>query len=115
MIGRLIRSWHWRVAVSGHSMEPTLRAGDWLLVDPDAYRRRAPQPGELVVARDPRLPERWLVKRVADALPDGRLMLAGDHPAHAADGTGIGPLGTESIVGCPWLRYWPVRRIGRIR
>ena len=37
----LARSWSHRVAVVGASMAPTLLPGDWLLADPDAYRRAA--------------------------------------------------------------------------
>jgi len=98
---RLLRSWRWRVAVSGHSMEPTLRDGDWLLVDPAAHAQRAPKMGDLVVARDPRAPERLIVKRVAGVAADG-LRLAGDHPAHADDAGLIGPLTTapSSSRGC---------------
>src|SRR5688572_24173347 len=76
LLTRLRRSWGARVAVRGHSMEPTLAAGDWLLVDPLAYRERPPRQGDLVVARDPRMSERVIVKRVAEVLPDGRLVLA---------------------------------------
>jgi signal peptidase I len=114
-MSRLLRSWRWRVAVAGHSMAPTLRAGDWLLVDPDAFGRRAPAVGELVVARDPRQPARWLVKRVADIGPGGRLSLAGDHPAHAQDSDVLGTIEPGDVIGRPWLRYWPFRRIGGIR
>ena len=59
---RLAWSWPHRVAVDGHSMEPALRHGDWLLVDPDSYKARTPRLGEIVVSlfwfiprsRDPR-------------------------------------------------------------
>lgn len=95
-------------------MEPTLRAGDWLLVDPDAYSRRRPRIGDIVVAADPRQPDRWLVKRVADALPDGSLRLAGDHPAHA-DEPALAGVAAAQLVGRPWLRCWPPRRVGRVR
>jgi signal peptidase I len=44
-------------------MAPTIQAGDWLLVDASAYIRRTPQPGQLVVAVDPRDAARELVKR----------------------------------------------------
>lgn len=96
-------------------MEPTLRAGDWLLVDPRAFEARPPHPGDLLVAADPRQPTRWLVKRVADVLPDGRLTLTGDHAAHAADAEIIAPISAESVIGRPWFRYWPLRRAGRLR
>ena len=111
----LLRSWRHRVAVHGHSMEPTLVGGDWLLVDPLAYPPRKPVIGDLVVVADPRRPERWLVKRVADILPDGGLMLAGDHPAHADEGDRLGPVGADALVGRPWFRYWPITRFGRLR
>ena len=54
-------------------MAPTLEPGDWLLVDPDAYARRPPVAGELVLAPDPRVPERLLIKRVVEVDPDEAL------------------------------------------
>jgi phage repressor protein C with HTH and peptisase S24 domain len=101
---RLVRSWRRRVAVDGHSMEPSLRPGDWLLVDPEAYRHRPAVRGELVVAVDPREPSRLLIKRVAQVLDEGRLTLAGDHPAHTHDRLIVA---AGDVVGRPWLRYWP--------
>ncbi|HUG47062.1 MAG TPA: S26 family signal peptidase [Candidatus Limnocylindria bacterium] len=112
LLAQFRRSWPWRVTVEGHSMEPTLRAGDWLLVDPLAYGRRTPQVGELIVARDPRLPARWLVKRVAAVDRQGRLTLAGDHPSHRQDD--LPAVERQFVVGRPWLRYWPPGRIGRL-
>lgn len=93
-------------------MEPSLRAGDWLLVDPLGFANRAPQAGELVVADDPRQPGRWLIKRVHSVTPDGALVVGGDHPAHVRDE--IPPIEPAAVVGRPWLRYWPLRRIGRV-
>jgi nickel-type superoxide dismutase maturation protease len=113
---RLLRSWQSRVAVVGHSMEPTLLDGDWLLVDPDAYRREHPHAGDLVVAVDPRSADRLLVKRVAGIDPAGGLLLAGDHLAHAVlDTEQIPPVDRGALLGRPWFRYWPPRRIGRVR
>jgi len=114
LVDRLGRSWESRVAVLGHSMEPTLRDGDWLLVDADAYRNRAPRAGELVVARDPRDPRRLLVKRAVSVALDGRVSIAGDHVAHAEDGTRIGPVDASAVIGRPWFRYWPADRVGKI-
>jgi signal peptidase I len=95
-------------------MEPTLLAGDWLLVDPAAFVRRPPVPGDLVVASDPHDPDRWLVKRVAEVQPDARLRLAGDHPGHASDTALLGPVVPAAVGGRPWFRYWPPGRLGRI-
>lgn len=94
-------------------MEPTLRAGDWLLVDPQAYARRPPASGELVVVRDPRAEERWLVKRVAAVRNDGPLALAGDHAGHAGEAA-LAEVAASLVIGRPWLRYWPPQRWGRV-
>lgn len=87
-------------------MEPTLRDGDWLLVDPDDQ----PALGDLAVAHDgPTL----VLKRVVETDDSGRLTLASDNPAHA--GQRIGPVADSLVVGRPWFRYWPPTRLGRLR
>jgi phage repressor protein C with HTH and peptisase S24 domain len=87
-------------------MEPTLRDGDWLLVDPDAQ----PALGDLAVAHDG---ERLVVKRVLDVHDGGRVLLGSDNPDHA--GQRVGPLESRQIVGRAWFRYWPPTRLGRLR
>jgi signal peptidase I len=37
--------------VEGHSMDPTLRSGQWVAIDRGYYRTHQPQPGEIVVFR----------------------------------------------------------------
>ncbi len=111
---RLVRSWEHRVAIEGGSMEPVLERGDWLLVDPDAYLRRPPRPGELVLATDPRKPARLLLKRVAEVDAVGRLWVLGDAPDASTDSRTFGAIDAAALRGCPWLRYWPPRRFGRI-
>jgi nickel-type superoxide dismutase maturation protease len=112
--GRVARSWRARVAVSGTSMRPTLEPGDWLLVDPDAYRRRPPRPGELVVAPDPRWPDRVLVKRVAALEGDGRVLLAGDAAEASTDSRTFGAIEPGSVMGRAWFRIWPRERVGTL-
>jgi nickel-type superoxide dismutase maturation protease len=96
-------------------MAPTLRPGDWLLADPLAYRSGPPRVGDLVLVPDPRQPQRLLVKRVTAATRDGLLELRGDAPDASTDSRAFGPVGVESVEGRPWFRYWPPRRIGRLR
>ena len=95
-------------------MAPTLQPGDWLLVDPAAFRRHAPQPGQLVVARDPRQHRRELVKRVAAVDVDGRLLLAGDARLASTDSRTFGGVDVTAVAGRPWFRIKPLTRIGRI-
>jgi nickel-type superoxide dismutase maturation protease len=95
-------------------MEPTVAAGDWLLVDPLAYRDRVPDVGDLVLAPDPREPARMLIKRVVSIDPDGWLRLAGDDPEHSTDSRAFGAVDHATVAGAPWFRYWPPRRFGRV-
>ena len=106
-----MRSWRARVAVRGHSMAPTLRDGDWLLVDPDAYRGTEPQIGDLVVAAA----EQGLVaKRIAARDTSGDLRLRGDAPSVDGHGHDLA-IRREALQGRAWFRYWPLRRLGPVR
>ncbi|MGH2499767.1 MAG: S24/S26 family peptidase [Candidatus Limnocylindria bacterium] len=100
-----------RVAVSGESMAPTLREGDWLIA---VRSRRAPRAGELVILRDPADPARLLVKRVASR--QGRRFTVAseaiEHGAHFSPRLALAP---EDVVGRPVLRYAPLHRFGPVR
>ena len=70
-------------SVTGDSMRPSVRAGDWLLVRRNAHRRAALRRGDIVILRDPRKTTEKYVKRVV-GLPgeevstrDGELLIDG--------------------------------------
>ncbi len=120
LLDRVVRSWRARVAIEGPSMEPTILAGDWLLVDPLAYAGRAPDTGDLVLAPDPRAPDPGahdlvLIKRVVSVDPDGWIRLEGDDPMRSTDSRVFGAIDPRAVTGAPWFRYWPPARIGRVR
>ena len=96
------------MAVRGHSMEPALREGDWLLVLPAP---RAPRSGDVVLVRDPRERARLLLKRVADVTSDG-VLVAGDRADHSTDSRVFGALPLNDVVGRAAFRYAPLTRIG---
>jgi signal peptidase I len=115
------------------SMLPAIEPGDWLLVDPTTIRW--PRRGSVVVFHEPD-GGALAVKRVAagpgDRVPfaDGYLELADDEAWLVSDATPevaaqhgfgepidsrvYGPVPVELLVGRAWLRYAPLRRIGRI-
>ena len=100
------------VVVAGESMAPTLRAGDRLLVEAWTFRSRPPRPGEIVLAGDPRQPDRELVKRVA-SVDAGYVTLAGDAPA-STDSRTFGAVPLDAVRWRAVLCYWPPARAGRI-
>jgi len=50
--------------VVGYSMVPTLQDNQFLVVNKLGYRLHDPQRGDIIVFRDPRTPDRKLIKRV---------------------------------------------------
>jgi signal peptidase I len=113
-------------------MEPSIHAGDWLLVDPTTARW--PRRGAIVAFHEPDSGS-LSIKRVAgtpgDRVPfrDGYLELADDEAWLLADATtastagaglgeaidsrSFGPVPVALLVGRIWFRYAPLRRIGR--
>ena len=123
----------WRVAVAELSMAPEIEPDDWLLTDPTVVRW--PRRGSVVVFREPGsgvLAIKRVAGRPGDWVPfaGGWLQLADDEAwllsdatdeAVAAAGLGrvvdsraYGPVPVDALVARAWLRYWPVRRIGRV-
>ena len=88
------------VLVEGPSMQPTLRAGDCLLV----RRPRRVRVGSVVVARFPERPDLLVVKRAVRPV-DGLWWVEGDNPAGTDDSRRYGP---AEVVGVVVLRYWPL-------
>ncbi len=79
--------------VHGVSMVPTYHDGDRLLV---RYGARV-RPGDAVLARDPRLPDRILVKR-AVRREDGGWWLLADNPYAPGDSRQFGAVPAEFVL-----------------
>ncbi len=50
-------------------------------------------------------PTDWLV-------PDGELLVMGDHRQDSADSRSFGPIEVGHVIGRAWLRYWPFDTFG---
>jgi len=97
------------VVVDGSSMAPTLLAGDRLVV----VRPVRMRVGQLVAVRDPRRPDRVMVKRVASVGPLG-VDVRGDNPMLSTDSRAFGPVAPTAVIGRVLWRYAPADRAGAI-
>jgi nickel-type superoxide dismutase maturation protease len=92
-------------AVSGDSMAPAYRDGDFVLV----WRTKRVRVGDVVAAHDPRQPTRVVVKRVA-IQAGGRLWLLGDNAVASTDSRTFGAVSLDAVVGRVLMRYYPFTR-----
>ena len=96
-------------------MAPALLPGDRLLVESRSYLSRQPRQGEVVLAADPREPERELIKRVAAVdVNAGTVELRGDAPGSSTDSRAFGAMPLSAIRWRAVIRYWPPQRAGRL-
>jgi signal peptidase I len=102
--GSALRNWGLAV-VSGRSMQPTLQAGDRLLV----HYGVAPRPGRIAVVQLPGY-HGWSVKRIGWADKDG-WWIERDNPVDGVDSWQVGPVLPEAVVAVALLRIWPWPRL----
>jgi len=106
-------------------MAPAILPGDFLLLD--ATTRHWPRRGTVVVFREPD-GDVLAVKRVAARPGDhvatavglihldaDEAWLLGDAGDTSIDSRRYGPVTVDRLVARAWFRYWPARRVGRIR
>lgn len=97
-------------------MAPALLPGDRLVVLARPWPTPAwPRPGQVVAVRDPRRPDRILVKRVGPVnRSEGTLEVLGDAPDASTDSRTFGPVPRSSLVGRVVYRYAPADRSGPV-
>ncbi len=86
-----------RLSVRGPSMQPELRTGDEVLLNPAAYKRKTPRVGEIVLVPHPYSGE-LMLKRIAHIEIDG-VFLTGDNAAYSTDSRTLGLFAPEAIQG----------------
>lgn len=91
--------------VSGHSMEPTFKEGQVLLVSSVPYFFQQPKVGDVVVIKGPRDPStnsgqggRLLLKRIKKKEKD-KYFVAGDNPQASTDSRTFGVIIKDNILG----------------
>ncbi len=94
-----------RYRVAGRSMAPAFSPDERVLVSRAAYWFSRPRPGDPVVVRDPRQPDRLLLKRIDQPAGTGSWLVSGDNPAASTDSRQFGPVSRDLILGKVWFRY----------
>ena len=103
--------------VAGSSMEPTLRAGDRVLVDRWTLRHRAARAGDVVLLEGPGGVS--IVKRISER-PGGpadseQVWVVGDNAAVSVDSRQFGALPADRLRGRVVWCYWPPSHAGPVR
>ena len=91
------------VRVSGRSMQPTLRAGDRLLVQHGA----TPRDGDLAVVR---LPDGVVAVKRVTGRRDGGWWVERDNAAEGVDSWLVGAIPDDDLVAVVRARVWPLAR-----
>ena len=92
--------------VRGRSMQPTLFAGDRLLVRHGAV----PKVGRLAVVR---LPDGTVAVKRVTRREAGGWWVERDNPAEGVDSWSVGAIRDEDVVAAVICRLWPFLRVSR--
>jgi nickel-type superoxide dismutase maturation protease len=86
-----------RFQVTGDSMEPSLREGDWVFSAPCKGIVDEGQAGDIVVLRHPFFRENLLIKRI-ERVSDQGMFVTGDNPGSSTDSHSFGVVPWSHLV-----------------
>ena len=95
-----------RFCVVGVSMLPVLLPGNEVLVDPKAYKRAPPSPGDAIALISPNDSDLRLIKRVVSVRENGACFVLGDNPLQSTDSRSFGWVEPHLILGRVTCRFW---------
>ena len=91
-----------RFRVEDVSMEPNLKAGDYVIINKLSYLFRKPSKGDIVVLKHPSNNENFLIKRIAE-VKDSEYFVLGDNREFSTDSRHFGAIRKNLIVGKVWF------------
>ena len=92
-----------RFRIEDRSMEPALKAGDYVLVNKLTYIFSNPRKGDVVVLKHPKEKERFLIKRISLVTNSDEYFVIGDNKNFSQDSRHFGPVKKELITGKVWI------------
>ena len=87
----------YKYKISGNSMKPVLKDGDYVLVNRLAYIFKTPQVDDIIAALDPR-DKKTLIKRITK-IQNGKYVIQGDNKNFSTDSRNFGMIEKKSIIG----------------
>lgn len=84
--------------VEGDSMLPTLKSGDYVMIDPYAAAADL-KCGDIALARHPFKQSVRIIKRVREISAEGKYYLVGDNAAESTDSRSFGAISPADILG----------------
>lgn len=79
-------------------MEPTLKSGDYIIVNKLAYIFKKPSKGDIVVLKHPKDKNKFLIKRISDT-GYSKYFVVGDNKNYSTDSRHFGAINKNLIVG----------------
>jgi nickel-type superoxide dismutase maturation protease len=86
-----------RFKIHGHSMEPTLKPNDEVLVSSLSYFFTSPKRNDIVAFKDPR-DNKVLIKRITK-IETKKIFVQGDNKKHSTDSREFGMIEKKAIIG----------------
>lgn len=86
-----------RFVIQGHSMEPTIKENQTVIVSAIPYLLRTPKINEVVALKSP-IDEKILIKRITK-MNHKTYFVAGDNQSDSTDSRKFGMIGRDQILG----------------
>jgi nickel-type superoxide dismutase maturation protease len=93
------------IKVSGDSLSPTIREGDFVLVSKIPFLLNSPRAGDVIVFNHPIYGT--LIKRIDQALQGGASFFVLGSDEFSVDSRQFGPIGKDTLIG---KVIWHIRR-----
>ena len=91
-----------RFKIEDKSMEPTLKPGDYVIVNKLVYVFRKPKENDVVVFRHPKEKKKFLIKRIY-SVNGNKFFVVGDNKSYSTDSRHFGSIDKSLIVGKMFL------------